>query len=43
MDEEGAERPEKAFLQGLKPIVYKGFAPGLKPRPPKDEDFFRKL
>jgi hypothetical protein len=26
----------KDFLQGLKPIVYRDFMPGLKPRPPKE-------
>jgi hypothetical protein len=31
------------FPQGLKPVGYKSFTPGLKPRPPKEEDFFRKL
>jgi hypothetical protein len=34
--EEAAEKYRKAFLQGLKPIGFKSFTPGLKPRPPKE-------
>jgi len=37
--EEAAEKHRKAFLQRLKPIGYKGFTPGLKPRPPKEQTF----
>jgi hypothetical protein len=27
------------FLQGLKPVAYRGFTPRLKPRPPKEKTF----
>ena len=37
------EKPRNAFLQGLKPIQSKRFTPGLKPRPPKELNFLRKL
>jgi len=37
--EEAAEKCRKDSLQGLKPIGYKGFTPGLKPRPPKETTF----
>jgi hypothetical protein len=47
---EVAEKQGKPFLQGLKPIGYRGFAPGpfeaqgeLKPRPPKEKEFFSSL
>jgi len=33
-----AEQFYKDFLQGLKPICMERFAPGLKPRPPKEKD-----
>jgi hypothetical protein len=36
MAEEAAEKHRKAFLQGLKPIGFWSFTPGLKPRPPKE-------
>ena len=29
--------------QGLKPIGFEGFTQGLKPLPPKENDFFRNL
>src|SRR5580704_14554078 len=32
----GVEKPKK-LLQGLKPTPRRGFAPGLKPRPPKEQ------
>jgi len=35
--EQAAEKLDKGYLQGLKPNGYKGFTPGLKPRPPKEE------
>jgi hypothetical protein len=38
-----AEKARKTFLQGLKPIRARRFAPGLKPRPPKERNSFRKL
>ena len=38
-----AEKPSKPFLQGLKPIQSRRFTPGLRPRPPKERNFFRKL
>src|SRR5208283_3404248 len=34
-----AKKHGKAFLQGLKPIGFGSFTPGLKLRPPKDETF----
>jgi len=37
--EEAAEKGRKDSLQRLKPIGYKGFTPGLKPRPPKETTF----
>jgi len=37
--EEAAGKYRKEFLQGLKPTGYKGFTPGLKPRPPKEKTF----
>jgi hypothetical protein len=40
---QAAERLGKTFLQGLKPIGCERHAPGLKPRPPKESEFFRKL
>src|SRR5208337_2592935 len=36
---EVAGKAEKHFLQGLKPLSFKGFTPGLKPRPPEEKDF----
>jgi len=36
---EAAEKHRKAFLQGLKPIGFRTFTPGLKPRPPKEKTF----
>ena len=33
------EKSEKCFLQGLKPIGFGGFTPGLKSRPPKEKLF----
>jgi|GEM_PF-1991051 hypothetical protein len=41
--EQAAEKPRKDFLQGLKPIGYKSFTPGLKPRPPKEASFSARL
>jgi hypothetical protein len=41
--EEAAEKHQKAFLQGLKPIRFGCFTPGLKPQPPKEKTFCRKL
>jgi hypothetical protein len=38
-----SETARKSFLQGLKPIGCELFAPGLKPRPPKEREFFREL
>jgi hypothetical protein len=38
-----AEKRPKTFLQGLKPVRYKAFTPGLKPLPPEEGDLFRKL
>jgi len=43
MAEEAAEKCMKTFLQGLKPIGFEGFTQGLKPLPPKENDFFRNL
>src|SRR5208337_1084553 len=40
---EVAEKPGKDFLQGLKPVGASSFTPGLKPRPPKEKDFFPNL
>jgi hypothetical protein len=37
MPEKVAEESEKSFLQGLKPICFGAFSPGLKPRPPKEK------
>jgi hypothetical protein len=37
MAEEDAENNKRTLLQGLKPIGYMGFTPGLKPRPPKEK------
>jgi hypothetical protein len=37
--EEVGEEYREDFLQGLKPIGYKCFTPGLKPRPPKERTF----
>src|SRR6266403_27440 len=36
----GCAKRRENLLQGLKPIRFMGIAPGLKPRPPKDTDFF---
>ncbi len=41
--EESAGKYGNSFLQGLKPIDCRSFTPGLKPRPPKEKPFFRKL
>jgi molybdate transport system substrate-binding protein len=35
--EEATEKGRKGFLQGLKPVGYTDFTPGLKPRPPKEK------
>jgi len=43
MAEEAAEKCMETFLQGLKPIGFEGFTQGLKPLPPKENDFFRNL
>jgi hypothetical protein len=34
-----AKEYRHVYLQGLKPIRFSGFAPGLKPRPPKEKKF----
>ncbi len=34
---------QKEFLQGLKPIILSAFTPGLKPRPPVEKDFPRRV
>jgi len=36
---QAAEKLDKDFLQGLKPIGCKGVTPGLKPRPPEETTF----
>jgi hypothetical protein len=47
---QAAEKHARSFLQWLKPIDPRSFVPGpfeaqdeLKPRPPKEKAFFRKL
>ena len=39
MTSQAAEKLVKVFLQGLKPIGFRTFMPGLKPRPPKEKTF----
>jgi hypothetical protein len=34
-------KDRKNFLQGLKPIGFRDFTPGLKPRPPKETSFLQ--
>jgi hypothetical protein len=36
-----AEKERRSLLQGLKPIYAVHFTQGLKPRPPKEWDFFQ--
>jgi len=43
MVEEAVGIYEKCFLQGLKPFPSKNLTPGLKPRPPKELEFFGKV
>jgi len=43
MERGRAEKPEGGSLEGLKPVGFRLFAPGLKPRPPKEEDFFSEV
>jgi hypothetical protein len=35
-DKWGFGEKQKGYLQWLKPTVYEGLTPGLKPRPPKE-------